>query len=96
MLTFGSSVIMFIEYLMVFLGLSCKCKGFFTISNTFSQLFSEPNSLISKDIKFFIEAPFSRVKYRCTLLVQIVKRGVGPVVKEVLLHILHAVLYLAF
>ena len=30
------------------------------------------------------------------LLVQIVKRGVGPVVKEVLLHILHAVLYLAF
>ena len=30
------------------------------------------------------------------LLVQIVKRGVGPVVKEVLLHILHTVLYLAF
>ena len=30
------------------------------------------------------------------LLVQIVKRGVGSVVKEVLLHILHAVLYLAF
>ena len=30
------------------------------------------------------------------LLVQIVKRGVGPVVKEVLLHILHAVLHLAF
>ena len=86
MLTFGSSVIMFIEYLMVLIVCGCKCKDFFIISNTFSQLFSEPNSLISKDIKFFIEAPFSRVKYRCTLLVQIVKRGVGPVVKEVLLH----------
>ena len=40
-----------------FLVCGCKCKDFFLISNTFSQLFSEPNSLISKDIKFFIEAP---------------------------------------
>ena len=64
MLTLGSSVIMFIEYLMVLIVCGCKCKDFFLISNTFSQLFSEPNSLISKDIKLFLEATFSGVKYR--------------------------------
>lgn len=55
---------MFIEYLMVLIVCGCKCKDFFIISNTFSQLFSEPNSLISKDIKLFLEARFSGVKYR--------------------------------
>ena len=64
MLTFGSSVIMFIEYLMVLIVCGCKCRDFFLISNTSRQLFSEPNSLISKDIKFFPEAPFLEVKYR--------------------------------
>ena len=63
-LTFCSSVIMFIEYLMVLIVCGCKCRDFFLISNTSRQLFSRAKSLISKDIKFFIEAPFSRVKYR--------------------------------
>ena len=40
MLTFGSSVIMFIEYLMVLIVCGCKCKDFFLIPNTFSQLLS--------------------------------------------------------
>ena len=64
MLTFGSSVIMFIEYLMVLIVCGCKCREFFLISNTSRQLFSRAKSLISKDIKFFPEATFSRVKYR--------------------------------
>ena len=42
----------------------CKCRDFFLISNTSRQLFSWLKTLISKDIKFFLEAPFSRVKYR--------------------------------
>ena len=49
---------------MVLIVCGCKCRDFFLISNTFKQLFSWTKSLISKDIKFFIEAPFSRVKYR--------------------------------
>ena len=52
-LTFGSSEIMFIEYLMVLIVCGCKCRDFFLISNTSKQLFSLPKSLISKDIKFF-------------------------------------------
>ena len=64
MLTFGSSEIMFIEYLMVLIVCGCKCRDFFLISNTSRQLFSRAKSLISKDIKFFLEAPFSGVKYR--------------------------------
>ena len=63
-LTFGSSVIMFIEYLMVLIVCGCKCKDFFIISNTFRQLFFCRKWLISKDIKFFPEAPFPVVKYR--------------------------------
>ena len=51
-LTFGSSVIMFIEYLMVLIVCGCKCREFFLISNTSRQLFSRAKSLISKDIKF--------------------------------------------
>ena len=53
-LTFGSSEIMFIEYLMVLIVCGCKCRDFFLISNTSKQLFSWPKSLISKDIKFFL------------------------------------------
>ena len=63
MLTLGSSVIMFIEYLMVLIVCGCKCRDFFLISNTFKQLFSWTKSLISKDIKLFLEATFSGVKY---------------------------------
>ena len=63
-LTFCSGVNMFIEYLMVLFVCGCKCREFFLISNTSRQLFSRAKSLISKDIKFFLEASFSGVKYR--------------------------------
>ena len=71
-LTFGSSVIMFIEYLMVLIVCGCKCRDFFLISNTSRQLFSWPKSLISKDIKFFPEAPFPIVSIVITTLFRII------------------------
>ena len=41
-----------------FLVCGFKCKDFSLVSNTFSQLFSEPNSLISKDIKSYMTGYF--------------------------------------
>ena len=50
----------------------CKCREFFLISNTSRQLFSRAKSLISKDIKFFPEAPFPVVSIVITTLFLII------------------------
>lgn len=50
----------------------CKCRDFFLISNTSRQLFSRAKSLISKDIKFFPEAPFPIVSIVITTLFRII------------------------
>ena len=55
-----------------FLVYGCKCKDFFLISNTFRQLFFCRKSLISKDIKFFPEAPFPVVSIVITTLFRII------------------------